>query len=130
MVDAGQDNGSWRQIVFNVDTGHLTLRGRGRVQAKARAVALLTVTVRRMTPWLRGTDNDCMTVFYWVMGVLVVGTFVPSVLYLVLYAVTGEDGCMRRARGLWNYTRLLTLFAGNILIWGHVIVGLWRIWFP
>jgi len=71
-----------------------------------------------------------MTVFYWVMGVLIVGTLVPSVLYLVLYAVTGEDGCMRRARGLWNYTRLLTLFAGNILIWGHVLVGLWRIWFP
>ncbi len=70
-----------------------------------------------------------MTVFYWVMGVLIVGTFVPSVLYMVLYAVTGEDGCLRRARGLWAYTRLLTLTAGNILIWGHVLVGLWRIWF-
>ena len=58
-----------------------------------------------------------MTVFYWVMGVLIAGTFVPSVLYLVLYASTGEDGCLRRARGL----------GGNILIWGHVIVGLWRI---
>ncbi len=76
-----------------------------------------------------GADNRYMTVFYWVMGLLIVGTFVPSVLYLVLYAVTGEDGCMRRARGLWNYTRVLTLFAGNLLIWGHVIVGLWRIWF-
>jgi hypothetical protein len=127
MVDAGQNDGSWRQVLFNIDTDHLTLRGRGRVQAKARAVALLTV--RRMTPWLRGTDNDCMTVFYWVMGVLIVGTFVPSLLYLVLYAVTGEDGCMRRARGLWNYTRLLSLLGGNMLIWGHVVVGLWRIWF-
>jgi len=79
--------------------------------------------------WRIGIDNRPMTVFYWVMGVLIVGTFVPSVLYLVLYAVTGEDGCMRRARGLWNYTRLLSLLGGNILIWGHVIVGLWRIWF-
>jgi hypothetical protein len=79
--------------------------------------------------WRHRADNGRMIVFYWVMGVLIVGTFVPSVLYLVLYAVTGEDGCIRRARGLWNYSRLLTLFAGNILIWGHVIVGLWRIWF-
>ena len=77
----------------------------------------------------RRADNRCMIVFYWVMAVLIVGTFVPSVLYLVLYAVTGEDACMRRARGLWNYTRLFSLFAGNLLIWGHVIVGLWRIWF-
>ena len=77
-----------------------------------------------------GTDNHPMTIFYWVMGVLIVSTFVPSVLYLGLYVVTGEDACLRRARGLWNTTRALTLLAGNILIWGHVIVGLWQIWFP
>lgn len=70
-----------------------------------------------------------MTFFYWVMGVLIVGTFVPSVLYLVLYAVTGQQECARRARALWNYTRLFTLLGMNILIWGHVLVGLWRIWF-
>jgi hypothetical protein len=70
-----------------------------------------------------------MTVFYWVMGVLIVGTFVPSLLYLLLYAVTGEDGCMRRAGMLWNYTRVFTLLGTNLLIWGHVVVGLWRIWF-
>jgi hypothetical protein len=70
-----------------------------------------------------------MTFFYWVMGVLIVGTFVPSVLYLLLYAVTGRQECARRARALWNYTRLFTLLGTNILIWGHVLVGLWRIWF-
>jgi hypothetical protein len=70
-----------------------------------------------------------MTVFYWVMGVLIVGTLVPSALYLLLYAVTGEDGCMRRARGLWNTARVFTLLGGNVLIWGHVFVGLWQIWF-
>ncbi len=71
-----------------------------------------------------------MTVFYWVMAVLIVSTFVPSVFFMVLYAATGEDGCLRRARALWNYTRLFALLGGNILIWGHVAVGLWRIWFP
>lgn len=70
-----------------------------------------------------------MIVFYWVMAVLIVGTFVPSALYLGLYAATGEPACMSRARALWNFTRVLTLFGVNLLIWGHVVVGLWRIWF-
>lgn len=71
-----------------------------------------------------------MTIFYWVMAVLVVGTFVPSAFFLVLYVVTGEDACASRARTLFMYTRLFTMLGLNILIWGHVIVGLWRIWFP
>ena len=70
-----------------------------------------------------------MKVFYWVMAVLIVGTFVPSAVYLVLYMVTGEDGCIRRARALFMYTRLFTMLGVNILIWGHVAVGLWNIWF-
>lgn len=77
----------------------------------------------------RPRDNRPMTIFYWVMGVLIVATLVPSVLYLLLYAFTGEDGCLQRARTLWNFTRVLTLLGGNLLIWGHVIHGLWRIWF-
>ncbi len=69
-----------------------------------------------------------MTIFYWVMGILIVGTFVPSVIYLLLYAVTGEVECSRRARALWNISRVLALLGFNLLIWGHVVVGLWRIW--
>jgi hypothetical protein len=71
-----------------------------------------------------------MKAFYWLMGVLIVGTFVPSVMYLVLYAVTGRDDFASRSRVLWNFSRVLILFGINILIWGHVIVGLWQIWFP
>ena len=70
-----------------------------------------------------------MTIFYWVMGVLIAGTFVPSVVYLLLYALTGEDACSRRARALWDYSKLLFGLGLNILIWGHVFVGLWQIWF-
>jgi hypothetical protein len=70
-----------------------------------------------------------MNVFYWVMGILIVGTVAPSALYFVLYLVTGEDACNRRARVLWNVARVFTLFGINLLIWGHVAVGLWRIWF-
>jgi hypothetical protein len=74
-------------------------------------------------------DNEFMTVFYWVMGVLIVGTFVPSVLFLVMYAVTGDNDYGNRAKGFWTYARLFTMFGVNILIWGHVAVGLWQIWF-
>ncbi len=70
-----------------------------------------------------------MKVFYWTMTVLVVGTLVPSALYLLLYMFTGEDACARRARVLWNISRVFTLLGFNILVWGHVAVGLWRIWF-
>jgi len=70
-----------------------------------------------------------MVIFYWVMGVLIVGTFVPSALFMVMYAVTGQDALVRRAGSLWAVTRAATLFGVNVLIWGHVIVGLWQIWF-
>ena len=70
-----------------------------------------------------------MTVFYWTMAVLIMGTFLPSLLYIVLYAATGEPACLRRAKGFWTYTRLFTLFGINLLIWGHVLVGLWQILF-
>lgn len=70
-----------------------------------------------------------MKVFYWLMGVLIAGTFAPALLFLLLYVFSGDDAYMRRARGLWSVTRVLTLFGVNLLVWGHVIVGLWRIWF-
>jgi hypothetical protein len=69
-----------------------------------------------------------MIVFYWLMGVLIVGTLVPSALYLVLYMVTGEQACARRASTLWNISRVFTLLAFNLLVWGHVVAGLWQIW--
>lgn len=70
-----------------------------------------------------------MLVFYWSMGILVLGSFAPSVLYLLLYAATGEPACAQRARLLWNLTRVFAMLAFNILIWGHVGVALWQIWF-
>ena len=70
-----------------------------------------------------------MTLFYWLMGVLIVGTFIPSVFYLLLYATTGEQACARRASAFWNVSRVFALLGFNLLVWGHVAVGLWRIWF-
>ena len=71
-----------------------------------------------------------MVVFYWVMCLLIGGTLLPSAMYVLLYAATGEEACARRARLLWNLTRVAVLFGSNVLIWGHVVVGLWQIWHP
>jgi hypothetical protein len=70
-----------------------------------------------------------MTIFYWVMGVLIVGTLVPSVLYFLLYAATGQRKCLDRARTLWNVSRVFAFVGIDVLIWGHVFVALWQIWF-
>jgi len=70
-----------------------------------------------------------MNIFYGTMAVLILGTLVPSVLFMLLYMVTGRHEALWRARTLWNISRVFTLFGFNILIWGHVFVGLWGIWF-
>jgi hypothetical protein len=41
-----------------------------------------------------------MVIFYWVMGSLVVLTLLPSALYMLLYAFTGEEACASRARAV------------------------------
>lgn len=70
-----------------------------------------------------------MIVFYWVMGTLTVLCFVPSLIYIVLYGVTGEEACARRAKAFWQWAKVFGLGGFNITIWGHVIVGLWRLKF-
>jgi hypothetical protein len=70
-----------------------------------------------------------MKVFYWAMGVLIVGTLLPSAFFWALYAFTGEHVPLRRAQVLWNVSRVLSLAGANVLIWGHVLYGLWGIWF-
>ena len=70
-----------------------------------------------------------MKVFYWVMALLIAGSLIPSVFFLLTYAATGIDAHGRRARLFWNYSRLFAMAGLNILVWGHVIVGLWQIWF-
>ena len=69
-----------------------------------------------------------MTVFYWVMAALTLGTFVPSVVYILLYAFTGEEACARRARVLFNLGKVFALAAFNVGIWGNVAVALWNLW--
>jgi hypothetical protein len=69
-----------------------------------------------------------VTFFYWFMVVVILGTFVPSVLFFVMYVATGDDDHANRAKGLWTVSRLFTLFGLNVLIWGHVAMALWQLW--
>jgi hypothetical protein len=70
-----------------------------------------------------------MTFFYWLMALLIAGTFVPSALYLALFLFTGEVVALDRARKLWNLSRVFTMFGVNLLIWGHVVVAAWSLIF-
>lgn len=70
-----------------------------------------------------------MRYFYWTMAALIASTLLPSLLFFLLYLLTGSREHGDRARGLWTTTRVLALFGFNILIWGHVGVALWAIWF-
>jgi hypothetical protein len=70
-----------------------------------------------------------MTYFYWTMAILTIATFIPSAFFMGLYAATGEDGCARRAKTLWGYSKLFGLLGFNITVWGHVLVGLWGLIF-
>lgn len=66
-----------------------------------------------------------MTVFYGVMGALVVLTLAPSALYLLLYAFLGEEGCLARARTLFNLGKVFALLAFNLGVWGNVAMAIW-----
>jgi hypothetical protein len=66
-----------------------------------------------------------MTYFYWTMAVLTISTFIPSAFFMALFAATGEDGCLRRARALWGFAKLFGLVGFNVGVWGHVLIGLW-----
>jgi hypothetical protein len=70
-----------------------------------------------------------MTIFYWVMGSLVAITALPSLIFFLLYLATGEDGARERAARLFQWTKVFGLTFFNVGIWGHVVVGLYHIWF-
>ena len=60
------------------------------------------------------------------IGLAVVAfTLAPSAAFLLLYAILGEEGCLTRARTLFNLGKVFALMAFNIGIWGNVAVAVW-----
>jgi hypothetical protein len=70
-----------------------------------------------------------MKIFYWVMGCLVVGMFAPSLLFFIQYVATGDRVAGERARTFWNFTGVFAMLSLNILIWGHLALALFQMWF-
>ena len=68
-----------------------------------------------------------MIFFYGFMAFLMAATLLPSVLFLVLYFITGEEVALQRAAKMWNYLRVFTLLGFNITVWGNVLVGAWQL---
>jgi hypothetical protein len=71
--------------------------------------------------------NAGMNFFYGFMVFLMAATLLPSILFLVLYFITGEEVALQRAAKMWNYLRAFTLLGFNITVWGNVLVGLWQL---
>lgn len=68
-----------------------------------------------------------MRFFYWSMAVIMLGTLLPSAIYMGVYVFTGADEALNRARKFWNFLRVFTLLAFNITVWGNVAVGVWQL---
>ncbi len=68
-----------------------------------------------------------MNFFYGFMAFLMAATLLPSILFLVLYFITGEEVALQRATKMWNYLRAFTLLGFNITVWGNVLVGAWQL---
>jgi hypothetical protein len=69
-----------------------------------------------------------MTVLYWVSGILLALTALPSAFFFLLYIMSGEDGCQRRAVAFYRWAALVALATFNIVIFKHVIGTLIDIW--
>ncbi|HET9977425.1 MAG TPA: hypothetical protein VFQ20_08325 [Burkholderiaceae bacterium] len=68
-----------------------------------------------------------MTIFYGVMGSMIVLTLLPSLMFILLYACTGEEACARRARLLFDMGKVFALAAFNVGVWGNVAVAVWSL---
>lgn len=66
-----------------------------------------------------------MSWFYWLMLFVMAGTLLPSALYMGIYVFTGAGEALDRARTWWNFLRAFTLLGFNLMLWGHVLVGIW-----
>ncbi len=81
-----------------------------------------------LAPPLQGVATiPAMKFFYGAMALLMAGTLLPSVFFLVLYMATGERVALVRAGKLWNFLRVFTLMGFNIALWGHLVVAAWEL---
>ncbi|KQW65635.1 MAG: hypothetical protein Q8L12_05995 [Methylibium sp.] len=69
-----------------------------------------------------------MTVFWWIVGVLLLGTGGTAAVTFALYVSSGEDRYMDVARAAWRWTVVFALGAFNLTIFKHIVLTLISIW--
>lgn len=69
-----------------------------------------------------------MTVFWWIVGVLLLGTGGTAGVAFAAYVSSGEDRYLGIARAAWRWTVVVALGAFNITIFKHIVLTLinWR----
>lgn len=70
-----------------------------------------------------------MIVFYWIAGIAFGLTALPAAFFFALYIISGEDGCQRRAVKCYRWASTIFLFSFNVILWKHVILGFWALFF-
>lgn len=69
-----------------------------------------------------------MTVFAWIVGVLLVITAGTALVGFLLYITSGNDRFQTIAKTGWHWTLVFGLGSFNIFIFKHIIVTLWELW--
>jgi hypothetical protein len=64
-----------------------------------------------------------MRIFYWVAGVLLALTALPSAGFFACYIILGEDGCLVRAKAFYRWAVMVFLFSFNVVLYKYVILA-------
>lgn len=71
-----------------------------------------------------------MTVFAWIVGVLVLITGGVALVGFALYVSSGNDRYQAIAKTGWHWTQVFGLGGFNIFIFKHIFATLWGLWRP
>ncbi len=69
-----------------------------------------------------------MTVFWWIVGILLLISGGTAAVGFVLYITSGNDRFQNIAKAGWHWTLVFGLGAFNIFIFKHVLGTLWEMW--
>jgi len=69
-----------------------------------------------------------MKVLFWISGVLLVLTAVPSAVFLGLHLATGEAVPLARAKAFWHWVVVVFLATFDIAIFTKVVQGIIAVW--
>lgn len=69
-----------------------------------------------------------MTIFWWVVGILLLVTGGSASGAFMAYVATGDERYQQLARGAWRWTVVFALGGFNVTIFTHIIGTLMSMW--